>query len=107
MPQDRIFTLKDFHFDLPEELIAQYPASNREESKLFVLHRDSGMSGHAVFRDICNYLRAGDVLVLNNVKVIPARMFFTRASGGLVELVLTQRLSGNRWNGINIILNNT
>ena len=97
MPQDRIFTLKDFYFDLPEELIAQYPARNREESKLFVLNRNSGNSEHTVFSNIGEYLTAGDVLVINNVKVIPARMFFKRASGGLVEIVLTQKISGHKW----------
>ncbi|MCU0821149.1 MAG: tRNA preQ1(34) S-adenosylmethionine ribosyltransferase-isomerase QueA [Spirochaetes bacterium] len=97
MPQDRIFTLNDFNFDLPEELIAQYPAAGRTESRLFVLDRKSGRHEHAIFRDIGQYLRADDVLVLNNVKVIPARMYFKRTSGGLIEIVLTHRISGKKW----------
>ena len=62
----------DFYYDLPQELIAQDPLSNRADSRLLVLNRSSGECEHRIFRDIISYLRAGDCLVLNNTKVIPA-----------------------------------
>ncbi len=64
----------DFDFDLPPELIAQQPAPKRDESRLLVLHRADGRIEHRQFRDLLEFLRAGDVLVLNNSRVIPARL---------------------------------
>jgi S-adenosylmethionine:tRNA ribosyltransferase-isomerase len=97
MPEDKKFTLKDFNFNLPPELIAQYPSARRDESRLFVLNRSLSGYQHKSFYQIKDFLRAGDVLIANSTKVIPARMFFKRISGGLVEIVLTQRLSGSAW----------
>jgi S-adenosylmethionine:tRNA ribosyltransferase-isomerase len=65
----------DFYYDLPEELIAQDPLLDRTESRLLALDRGSGDIKHSTFRDICNYLKPGDCLVLNNTKVFPARLF--------------------------------
>lgn len=96
-PEDRVFVLNDFYFDLPDELIAQYPSDERDQSRLFVLNRNTSEYHHKYFHEIENYLFSGDVLVLNNARVMPARMYFKRESGGLVELVLTQRLSENEW----------
>jgi S-adenosylmethionine:tRNA ribosyltransferase-isomerase len=97
MPGDRIYSLKDFYFNLPEELIAQYPADKRSDSRLFILDRTKSEYQHKVFHEIGEFLREGDMLVINNTKVIPARMFFRRNSGGLIEIVLTQRLSKSKW----------
>ncbi|MBD5100146.1 MAG: tRNA preQ1(34) S-adenosylmethionine ribosyltransferase-isomerase QueA [Clostridiales bacterium] len=69
---------KDFYYDLPKELIAQTPIEPRDASKLLVYHKSSGEVEHKHFYDISDYLRAGDVLVINNTKVIPARIFATR-----------------------------
>ena len=63
----------DFYYELPEELIAQYPIKNREESRLLILDKESGNVEHKKFKDIIDYLNEGDCLVLNNTKVIPAR----------------------------------
>ncbi|MDE6757768.1 MAG: tRNA preQ1(34) S-adenosylmethionine ribosyltransferase-isomerase QueA [Clostridia bacterium] len=69
---------KDFYYDLPKELIAQTPIEPRDASRLLIYHKDSGEVEHKHFYDVCEYLRAGDVLVINNTKVIPARIFATR-----------------------------
>jgi S-adenosylmethionine:tRNA ribosyltransferase-isomerase len=69
---------KDFYYDLPQELIAQTPIEPRDASRMLVYHRDSNLVEHRHFYDIVDYLRAGDVLVINNTKVIPARIFATR-----------------------------
>ena len=69
---------KDFYYDLPKELIAQTPIEPRDASRLLVYHKESGEVEHKHFYDICDYLREGDVLVINNTKVIPARIFATR-----------------------------
>ena len=77
-----------FNYDLPPELIAQHPPERRELARMMVLHRETGQIEHRTITDIVNYLRAPDVLVLNNTKVIPARVFGHKtASGGkVVEL---------------------
>ena len=69
---------KDFYYDLPKELIAQTPIEPRDASRMLVYHKDGGLVEHKHFYEICDYLRAGDVLVINNTKVIPARIFATR-----------------------------
>ncbi len=97
MPEDRTFTLKDFNFHLPEKLIAQSPTENREDSKLFVLNRKTDEHTHTNFKKIHKFLHNGDVLVFNNAKVIPARIYFKRESGGLVEIVLVSPSTQNRW----------
>ena len=69
--------VKDFYFDLPEELIAQDPLEDRSSSRLLVLDKHTGEVEHKVFRDILSYLKKGDCLVINDTKVIPARLFGT------------------------------
>ena len=92
---------KDFYYELPEELIAQDPLDKRDESRLLTLDRKSGELSHRVFRDIIGYLDPGDCLVLNNTKVIPARLLGVReGSGGAVEILLLKRLSDNEWETI-------
>ncbi len=84
----------DFYFDLPEELIAQVPLQNRTDSRLLVLDKSSGEIHHSHFRDLLQYLRPGDRLVLNDTKVLPARLIGHRIdSGTQVEILLLKRLS--------------
>lgn len=97
MPADRIFTLDDFSFDLPDALIAQYPAEKRDESRLFVLNRNTSQYEHKKFLNVIDYLNSGDILVLNKTRVIPARLFFKRPTGGIIETVLAGRLSALKW----------
>jgi S-adenosylmethionine:tRNA ribosyltransferase-isomerase len=88
----------DFNFELPPELIAQTPASKRDASRLLVLHRDSKKIEHRHFRDLLEYLRPGDVLILNNSRVIPARLRGVNAkSGGGFEMLLLEENSVNDW----------
>jgi S-adenosylmethionine:tRNA ribosyltransferase-isomerase len=88
--------LKELQFELPSELIAQRPAQPRDASRLLVLERATGKIEHRAFRDIRRYLRAGDCLVLNDTRVIPARFFCQRATGGKIEgLYLHQ--AGDVW----------
>lgn len=90
--------IKDFDYYLPEELIAQTPLAKRDCSKLLVMDKKSGETEHKYFYDIVDYLKEGDVLVLNNSKVIPARIFGTRAnSGGQVETLLLKAISNDEW----------
>ena len=67
--------VKDFYYDLPQELIAQDPLEDRSSSRLMVLDKNTGEVTHRVFKDITDYLRPGDCLVINNTKVIPARLY--------------------------------
>ena len=87
----------DFYYDLPEERIAQTPATPRDSSKLLVYDSKSGAITDRVFRDIPEYLRAGDVLVVNNTRVIPARMYALTPHGGVVEVLLLKRYDLNTW----------
>lgn len=88
----------DFFFELPKEQIAQDPLSDRSASRLMVLHRKTGEIEHRTFADIVQYLRAGDCLVRNNTKVIPARLFGTKEdTGAVVELLLLRRIRDNEW----------
>lgn len=88
----------DFHFDLPPDLIAQTPATTRDASRLLVLHRESGKAEHCQFRDVLRFLRAGDVLVFNNSRVIPARLRGVNArTGGQFEIVLLEENATNDW----------
>lgn len=87
----------DFMYDLPEELIAQTPMEKRDASRLLVLDRKNGEIEHRHFCDLTEYLRPGDCLVLNNSRVIPARLFGTRPTGGAVEVVLLKEVGDNRW----------
>lgn len=88
----------DFNYDLPQELIAQDPLSDRSGSKLMLLDKKTGAVSHHIFREITDYLRSGDCLVLNNTKVIPARLYGNREeTGGAVEVLLLKRLENDRW----------
>ena len=87
----------DFDFYLPEELIAQTPLEKRDGSRLLVLDKESGAMEHRHFYNLPEHLRAGDCLVLNNSRVLPARLIGTRPGGGAVELVLLRDLGEGRW----------
>ena len=88
----------DYYYDLPKELIAQDPLEDRSSSRLLVVDRESGELSHKIFKDIIEYINPGDCLVLNNTKVIPARLLGQRENtGGAVELLLLKRISGTDW----------
>jgi S-adenosylmethionine:tRNA ribosyltransferase-isomerase len=89
---------KDFYFDLPPELIAQDPLEDRSSSRLLVLDKETGAIEHKHFRDIVDYLNPGDCLVLNNTKVIPARLMGTKAeTGAAIEVLLLKRRENDVW----------
>ncbi len=88
-----------FDYPLPPELIAQHPAARRDQARMLVLHRASGEMEHRTISDIADYLHAPDILVLNNTKVIPARIFGHKAaSGGKIELLLLEETAPGIWN---------
>ena len=88
----------DFYFDLPQELIAQDPLADRTASRLLVLHRQTGEVEHHTFREITDYLRPGDCLVLNNTKVIPARLMGVKEdTGAAIEVLLSKRRENDVW----------
>lgn len=82
--------LSDFDYKIPEELIAQYPAKCRDECRLMVLDRRTGMVCHKEFREIAGYFREGDCLILNNTRVMPSRLFGRRSTGGKVEIFILE-----------------
>lgn len=86
--------LSQFSFDLPEELIAEYPSDNRDEARLMVVHRDSGKIEHKLFKDLIDYVDEGDVLIMNNTKVFPARMYGNKEkTGAKIEVFLLRELN--------------
>ncbi|MCI9395738.1 MAG: tRNA preQ1(34) S-adenosylmethionine ribosyltransferase-isomerase QueA [Lachnospiraceae bacterium] len=88
----------DFYFDLPQELIAQDPLEDRSASRLLVLNRKTGAVEHHTFREITNYVRSGDCLVLNNTKVIPARLMGVKEdTGAAIEVLLLKRRDNDVW----------
>lgn len=88
----------DFYYDLPQELIAQEPLKDRSSSRLLVLHRDSGEIEHKIFRDVKDYLKKGDCLVINDTKVMPARLIGARKNtGARVEILLLVRKDMDTW----------
>ena len=90
--------INDFDYELPQELIAQTPAEKRDFSRLMVVHRNSGEVEHKHFYDIVDYLREGDCLVLNNSKVLPARLYGKKeGTGANVEFLLIKRIEGDTW----------
>ncbi len=89
---------QDFYYELPEELIAQDPLADRESSRLLVLDRESGVISHRIFREITEYLREGDCLVINDTRVLPARMIGSReGTNGKIEILLLKRKENNIW----------
>ncbi len=86
-----------YHYDLPEELIAQYPLSKRSSSKLLVLNKQNGEVSHKQFSNIVDYFKKGDVLVVNSTKVIPARLIGTKESGAKIEIFLLSHVVNDTW----------
>lgn len=90
--------VSDFYFELPEELIAQYPLEKRDSSRLMVLDKKTGEIEHRKFHDILEYLDEGDTLVLNNTRVLPARLIGEKEeTGGKIEFLLLKRIEGDKW----------
>lgn len=90
--------INDFDYELPQALIAQTPAEKRDFSRLMIVHRDSGEVEHKHFYDILDYLKAGDCLVLNNSKVLPARLYGKKeGTGANIEFLLIKRIEGDTW----------
>ena len=87
----------DFWYELPEELIAQTPLEKRDHSRMLHIDKRSGELAHKHFYDLPEYLKEGDCLVLNDSRVLPARLIGTRSTGGSVELVLLRDLGDGRW----------
>ena len=94
-------TTKDFYYDLPPELIAQHPLKDRAGCRLLVLDKETGKIEHKNFRNIIEYLNPGDCLVMNNTRVIPARLYGVKEdTGGKIEFLLLKRIDLNTWNVI-------
>ena len=90
--------VKDFYYDLPQELIAQDPLEDRSSSRLMVLDKNTGEVTHRVFKDIADYLRPGDCLVINNTKVIPARLYGVKeGTEAKIEILLLKRKENDIW----------
>ena len=90
--------VKDFYFDLPQELIAQDPLEDRSASRLLVLDKETGEIEHRHFRDIVSYLKPGDCLVINDTKVIPARLFGVKEdTRAKIEVLLLKRRENDIW----------
>ena len=88
----------DFDYELPQELIAQTPVEPRDSSRLLVYHRDTGAVEHKIFRDVIDYLNPGDVLVINQTRVSPARLYGVKeGTGGAIEFLLLRRLNLTDW----------
>ena len=92
--------VSEFNYELPEELIAQTPIEKRDESRLMVLNQKNQSIEHKNFKDIINYLQPGDVLVRNNTKVIPARLYGKKETGANVEFLLLNNIEGDIWESI-------
>ncbi len=90
----------ELDYELPEALIAQHPAERRDESRLLVYERATGEVRHRRFRDLPEELPAGALVVVNDTRVVPARLRLRRASGGAVEVLLVERLAGEEWEGL-------
>ena len=89
---------QDFYYELPEELIAQAPLEDRQSSRLLVLDKESGVISHRIFREVTEYLREGDCLVINDTKVIPARLIGSReGTNAKIEILLLKRRENNIW----------
>ena len=89
--------VSDFNYELPEKLIAQHPYDKRDEARLMVLDKTNKKIEHKVFKDIIDFLEPGDCLVINNTKVIPARLYGKKDTGANVEFLLLKRIEGDTW----------
>jgi len=89
--------VEEFDYFLPKEMIAQYPAEERTSSRLLVFNREKGTIEHRYFQDITDFLREGDLLVLNDSKVFPARLMGKKSSGGAVDILLVEKTAPDRW----------
>lgn len=92
-----LLNTKSYFYNLPENQIAQTPAEPRDSSRLLVYHRDSGQIEHKIFHDIVDYFKTGDVLVVNNTKVLPARLYGKKDTGAVIEVLLLKRLNIDTW----------
>ena len=92
--------LSDFDYHLPKEQIAQYPLTERDSARLLVLQRGQYRTEHRIFRELTEYLKAGDVLVLNDTMVIPARLYGRKPGGGKIEVLLLKELYTNTWEAL-------
>ncbi len=90
-------TLDDFTYDIPQELIAQRPLTKRDQSRLMIINKNDEQIEHKQFFNIADYLKKGDLLVFNNTKVLPARLFGHKKTGGLVEILLLNETKPNEW----------
>lgn len=97
MNTEKKVLLSDYDYDLPKELIAQTPSEKRENSRMMVLNKRNQTIGHKHFYDITDYFNENDVLVLNNTKVIPARLFGYKETGAHIEIFLLKQISGKTW----------
>ena len=92
-----LLSTKSYYYDLPEELIAQKPAEPRDSSRLLVCHKENDLIEHKKFSDIVDYFKSGDVLVINNTKVLPARLYGKKDTGASIEVLLLKRLDISTW----------
>ncbi|MCK4539459.1 MAG: tRNA preQ1(34) S-adenosylmethionine ribosyltransferase-isomerase QueA [Candidatus Krumholzibacteria bacterium] len=92
--------LEDFNYGLPEELIAQHPLSERDDSRLLLLDRDSGTVRETVFANFARYLKEGDIVVVNETRVIPARLLGEKETGAKIEIFLTRSLGDGYWEAL-------
>ena len=88
----------DFFYELPQALIAQTPVEPRDSSKLLILNKNDGSTEHRIFRDLTDYLNPGDCLILNDTRVIPARIYgVKKETGAVVEFLLLKQMENNVW----------
>ncbi|MGC2425096.1 MAG: tRNA preQ1(34) S-adenosylmethionine ribosyltransferase-isomerase QueA [Nitrospirota bacterium] len=92
--------IDDFDYELPKELIAQSPVQERDQSRLMVLPRGAGSIRHGIFSDLPEYLQAGDVMVINDAKVVPSRLIGTKATGGRIEALILRNIGGGRYEAL-------
>ena len=92
-----LFLKSSYYYELPEELIAQTPVEPRDSSRLLVYHRKNGQIEHKIFRDIVDYLNNGDVLVINNTRLLPARLFVYNDTSAKIEVLLQKRIDLKNW----------
>lgn len=97
---EKSFNIDTYQFDLPQELIAQYPAEPRDSARLLVLNRRDGTREDRVFSDITDYFEQGDTLVLNDTRVMPARIYACKTTGAQVEILLLKRLNDGNWEAL-------